>query len=225
MLPAHPPYHKKIDFGCVYAPALQVGGDFYDFIELAGGETGICVADVVGKGFPAALLMASLRAALRSRADRAVDLPSLMVEVNRHMCADTLSSEFATLVYGTISADGTRFHYCSAGHNPPLHLRGETLIQLTAGGTVIGIDPTAEFETGMVELASGDIMVFVTDGVTEAMSFEEQTYGQARLEASIVRHRTLSAEAMVNEILWDVRRYAGLAEQSDDITIVVVKVG
>ncbi len=223
MLPPHSPRHPHLAFGHMYAPTLQVGGDFYDFIELPSGTLGVAIADVVGKGVPAALLMASLRAALRSAAYAGDDLATVMAKVNRHLHRDTLSSEFATLLYGTFAAGTTTFTYCNAGHTPPLLLSGEEFRELRAGGLVIGLQPETKYDFGSVTMQSGDVLVLATDGVTEAINYQGEQYGRSRSMASIQRHRSLAAQPLAHEILWDVRRFAGLAEQSDDITVVVIK--
>jgi len=232
MLPARPPRHSALSFGCVYIPTLQVGGDFYDFIELPGGRKsasggdgaiGVAIADVAGKGLPAALMMASVRAALRNCAHDEKNLASVMTQVNRHLCRDTLIGEFATLVYGVFSPDGRNFHYCNAGHTAPMLLRNDRLEELTEGGLVIGLQPDAHYDIGTVAIEPGDLLVMITDGITEAIGFSDEAYGRDRLIDSIRRHRGLAAEHLARQILWDVRRFVGLAEQSDDITVVVAQ--
>ena len=223
MLPSRAPVMPGLTFGCVYDPTLQVGGDFYDFIELPQGYLGVCIADVVGKGMPAALMMASIRSALRAYAPSAASPGETVAQVNRHMYRDTPVADFATLAYGVFSPDGRNFAYCNAGHLPPLLLRGERFIELTAGGLVIGIQPDEPYDQETVALRSGDLLVMVTDGVTEAMDFHDENFGQQRLLSSIWRHRRLEAQQLAGQILWDMRRFVGLAEQSDDITIVVAK--
>ncbi|MGB2984482.1 MAG: SpoIIE family protein phosphatase [Phycisphaerae bacterium] len=224
MLPSQPPEHPALEFGCVYDPTLQVGGDFYDFIELPGSELAVCVADVVGKGLPAALMMASVRSALRAHAHQTDDVKAVVANVNQHLCRDTLTSEFATLVYGVFSSDARTFTYCNAGHTPPLLWRDDRFLELTTGGLVIGIQPEEDFDQDVLAVQPGDILIMVTDGVTEAMDFEGTAYGWDRLLASIRKYRSLDAQQLAQQILWDVRRFAGLADQSDDITIVVAKV-
>ena len=224
MLPSQPPRHAGLELGGAYDPTLEVGGDFYDFIELPDGQLGVCIADVVGKGLPAALMMASVRSALRVHAYQSHDVGCIMERVNRHMCRDTRAGEFATLIYGVFSADSHTFTYSNAGHIPPLLLRGDKLTELTAGGLVIGVQPEETFERGTTLLNPSDILIMITDGVTEAMDFEGTAYGRDRLVASIRKHRSLDAQQLVQQILWDVRRFVGLADQSDDITIVVAKV-
>ena len=222
MLPSRLPQHSGLTFGCVYGPTLEVGGDFYDFVELSSGGLGVSVADVVGKGLPAALMMASVRAALRAHARTHDHVEDVVARVNEHLCRDTQVGEFTTLVYGVFAKDGQSLTYCNAGHVPPLLLRGDEFCDLTAGGPVIGLQPTT-FDVETVAIRPGDVLVLTTDGITEAMGFEGAGYGRQRLMSSVKKHRNLDAPQLAQQLLWDVRRFVGLADQSDDITIVVVK--
>ncbi|HNQ22018.1 MAG TPA: SpoIIE family protein phosphatase [Phycisphaerae bacterium] len=224
MLPVRPPAHAAFDCAAVYHPTLELGGDFYDFVELPQGNIGVCIADVMGKGLPAALQMASIRSALRAQASWIYDLDETIVRVNQDLCRDTLVGEFATLFYGVLTPDGRRLTYCNAGHDPPLHLRGERFTELATGGMVIGVNPESRFERGLLTLQHGDVLVLATDGVLNAVDFSGQVYGRERFRASILRHRQLDAQHLAAQLLWDLRRFVGLAEQADDITLVVVKV-
>lgn len=223
MLPARPPSRLGLSFGCVYDPSLQVGGDFYDFVLLPDRKLGVCIADVMGKGLPAALLMASIRSALRAHAPVSADVADTMGRLNRQMHTDTLVQEFATMVYGELSSDGHVLTYCNAGHPPPLLLRGEHFIELSAGGLAIGIEPGEVFEQESVRLQPDDAIIMVTDGVTEAMDFNGAVFGRERLLSSVWKNRALGADQLAGQVLWDVRRFVGLAEQSDDITVVVIR--
>jgi len=224
MLPAAPPKSPAIDFGAQYVPSLQASGDLYDFIVLEDGRIGVCVADVVGKGLPAALMMASIRAALRTSAHCEDSVSGVVAEVNRHLTADTRINEFATLFYGIFSADGSMLTYCNAGHPPGALLRGEAIIELDEGGMVIGIDARADYEQKDVALQPGDLIVLVSDGVTEAMDFQEHAYGFERLHASVRKRSGLDADQLAAQLLWDVRRFVGLSVQSDDITVVAARI-
>lgn len=224
MLPRENPSSDRLDIGAVYDPTLQLGGDFYDFIRWEDGRVGVCIADVVGKGLPAALMMASIRSALRANALRFDAVEVVMEFVNRHMCNDTLVSEFATVFYGVISPDARRLVYTNAGHPLPVLLRKGTVSLLGTGGMVIGVLPDTEYEPESLELYPGDLIVFVTDGVTEAFNFEGEPFGTERLLKSIQARAQLEAQPMARELLWDVRRFVGLKEQTDDITIVTVKI-
>lgn len=224
MIPQRLPDHSWIEFGCVYDPSLEVGGDFYDFIELPKGALGLTIADVVGKGVPSALMMASVRSALRAHTASVVDPKRIVARVNRHLCRDTAVSEFATVFYGVFDGKLPRLRYTNAGHDPPLLLRGDVFRELDTGGMVIGVRPETMFEEETIDMAPGDLLVCYTDGVVDASSFSGERFGRGRLEQSILRYRDLSAGMIAQQLLWDTRRFAGLAPQTDDITIVTAKV-
>ena len=233
MIPHRPPAHPTVTFGCVYDPSLDVGGDFYDFIVLPDGSVGLTIADVVGKGIPGALMMASVRSALRAYAvgrstgtgqKRDEGVAAIMSRVNRHMGRDTLSSEFATLFYGVFSATGGTLSYVNAGHDPPLLLRDGRFRELDVGGMVIGVRADASFDSETIELHSRDVLLFYTDGVIDAVNFHGERFGRDRLRKSILKHCQAEPDTMAEQLKWDTRRFAGLAPQTDDITIVVARV-
>ena len=228
MIPDHVPDESHYRFGCIYEPSLDLAGDFYDFIKFPTGEIGVVIADVVGKGVPASLMMASARSALRAHAQCVPDLNLLMQEVNHRLCQDTLESEFVTVFYGVLSPDGRHLRYCNAGHEPLLLLRDGKIEELDVGGLVLGLDPAAEYEWAERRLEPGDLLVMITDGLIEALNFDDQAYGGARLHDSVRRHGALSSglspDLIAKQLLWDVRRFAGLAKMSDDITLVVTRV-
>ncbi len=224
MIPRKTPNHPRVEFGYVYQPSFDVGGDFFDFLNLPEGNVGIAIADVVGKGLPGALMMASVRSALRAHAQSIFDIDDIVGRVNRHMCRDTLVSEFATLFYGVISPNARQFTFCNAGHNPPVLVRDDKIKELMTGGLVIGVLPESTYEKEVVDLQSGDLLVFYTDGVTESVNYDDELYGFDRLRESIFKHRDLEVATMTQQLLWDVRRFAGLADQADDITVVVARI-
>lgn len=229
MIPSRLPANPRYQFGCLYEPASNLGGDFYDFIAFDNGDIGLVIADVVGKGVPASLLMASARSALRSSARRVDDISEIMRSVNRRLYFDTLPSEFATLYYAELSGDGPRLKFCNGGHEPLIVLRQGKIIELDVGGLALGIDPDFHYEWAERDLEPDDLLVLFTDGVTEALNYDGESYGRDRLHASIKRHgmtdANLPAELIAKQIFWDVRRFVGLAPRADDITLVVVRVG
>ncbi len=225
MIPEKAPVHKNIELAGVYAPMLEVGGDFYDYLPLPWGNLGLCVADVVGKGVPAALMMASVRSALRGHARSILEINEVMAHVNHHLCRDTLIHEFATLFYGIFSPDGGQFTYCNAGHEPPLLLRRDEFTRLETGGLIIGVSPNETYEREVIDLEPGDVLVFVTDGVTEATNFQGEQFGRKRLRQALAKYKGEKVDTLANQILWDVRRFAGLSPQADDLTIVAARVG
>lgn len=224
MVPIRPPAHPHLEFGSVYEPTYELAGDFYDFLELDGGLVGLAIADVVGKGVAASLLMASVRSALRAWANGLGPVDEIIGQVNRQLCRDTLPQEFATLFYGVFSADGRRLSYCNAGHDWPLLVRGGQVRQLDVGGMLIGTVPDAAYKSGEIDLMPGDVILFYTDGVVDAMNFVDERFGRDQLARSLIRYAPMQADAIAPNILWDVRRFVGLADQVDDITMVSVKV-
>lgn len=224
MIPAVPLGHAHLEFGAIYSPSLTLSGDFYDFLELPGSNLGVAIADVVGKGVPASLTMASVRASLRAHAKSIYDIDQIVSEVNRDLCRDLLLNEFVTAFYGVFSADGRRLTYCNAGHEPPILLRNGEPVLLEAGGTILGIFEDTEYAKAVVELRRGDVILMWTDGLVEGMNFDGQPFGRQRLMESLRQHAPLDAPHLTNQILWDLRRFRGLAPKSDDVTIVAVKV-
>lgn len=224
MIPAAPPNWPGALFGCIYKPSREVGGDFYDFIELPGDNLGIAIADVIGKGLPAALIMASLRSVLRVYTYHIYDVERIMSQVNDHMCRETRSNEFATVFYGVLMAGAKRFTFCNAGHEPPLLVRDDRVVTLDAGGMAIGVASGQTFDKGILELQSGDVLVLCTDGVVESMNFAEEEYGRQRLADSCRKYAHLEPAQIVKNILWDVRRFIGFSDLADDMTMVAIKV-
>jgi len=228
MIPAAPPTHTHYAFGCIYEPTQELGGDFYDFINLPNGDLGIAVADVVGKGVPASLVMASTRSTLRSYMKQVGDLGRVMQHVNLRLCNDTLVSEFVTAFVAILSADGRRLTYCNAGHEPLLVLRDGRLEAMADHELLLGVDRNATYRATTFELRPGDLLVVFTDGMPDAMNYDDASYGKERLHASIVKHGGAAAglpvDMVAKQLLWDVRRFAGLRPMLDDISLVVTRV-
>ncbi len=129
------------------------------------------------------------------------------------------------MFYCVISADGKRLTYCNGGHNPPLLLRHGRIRELAKAGLVIGVHRDEQYGQSRIGLQSGDVVLLYTDGITEAVSFAGDPFGTSRLKESLRKHGQLAAKPLINNILWDVRRFVGLAEQADDQTMVAIKVG
>lgn len=232
MLPRAAPEAEGLDVAARYVPSLELGGDFYDLIEL-GGHLGVAVGDVVGKGIPAALLMAAVRASLRAHASEVYDLDEVVRRVNLGLTRDTHPNEFATLFYGVIDPASLTLTYCNAGHDPPLVVRpsrsgSPEFLALTAGGMVVGVDEEAAYERASFQLRRGDLLVAYTDGVTDTMTFENEKFGARRLRTSLAELLAASpdatAEHAVGHLVWELNRFAGLRAKIDDVTIVCVRV-
>ncbi|MCC7147354.1 MAG: SpoIIE family protein phosphatase [Phycisphaeraceae bacterium] len=223
MLPAAVPQVPPFDIAGRYVPSYELGGDFYDLIDL-GGSVGVVIGDVVGKGVAAALLMASVRAAIRAFAQEVYDLDEIITRVNVSLARDTRDKEFATLFYGVLDPRTLRLTYCNAGHEPALLLRAGEIIRLETGGMVLGVDEKQRYERGLMDLRSRDTLLFYTDGLVDAMDGQGRRFGRERLIETFRQTEGMSAANAMHHLLWAMRRYIGLNRGVDDTTLVVVRV-
>ncbi len=226
MLPGAMPRLEPFDIAARYVPSLELGGDFYDFLDL-GGHLGVAVGDVVGKGVAAGLLMASVRASLRAYAQDLYDLDQIIARVNVALCRDTLDNEFATIWYGVLDPRTMRLTYCNAGHEPPLLVRNGNIHRLDTGGMIVGVDSKQHYDKGLWDLEPDDLLLLYTDGLTEALNFDQQRFGRHRIEHALLAaaEQRLDAQHTLNHVLWEMRRFTGLRRPVDDTTLVVVRVG
>jgi sigma-B regulation protein RsbU (phosphoserine phosphatase) len=223
------PQHAAATFAAFTLPARTIGGDYYDFLDLGGDHIGVAVADVSGKGISAALVMSVVQASLRAIApQRDLSLSQLAAQMNGLLFQSTGANNYATFFYAQVEDRGRRLRYVNAGHNPPYLVRradGITgIIELRAGGTVLGLFPDIAFHEANVELRAGDLLVAFTDGVTDALNAAGEEFGEERLKH--VLNTALGASASeVSEVLADtLRDWIGNAEPHDDLTFVVVAV-
>lgn len=226
MIPQEPPEIEGFDLGAAYVPSRQLGGDFFDFLDLPARNLGIAICDVVGKGVRASLLMASIRASLHAHAVHVYDMAEILNLVNRSVCADTLSSDFATLFYGVLDTATRQFTCCCAGHLPPVVVRdGKVVDLITSRGGVVGVEPDMTFPVDSVTLQPGDTLLMYTDGLSESVNFAHEPYGRQRIEQALQYAVTqdYSAQGIVRHILWDFRRHCALHSRQDDVTLVVLK--
>jgi sigma-B regulation protein RsbU (phosphoserine phosphatase) len=225
MIPQQMPSVPNLELSAIYVPALSLGGDFYDFIELPDNNIGMVIADVSGKGVPASLIMASVRAALRAQVDNVYYLYEVLRRVNLMLCRDTNISEFVTLFYGVYDAGNRRLTYCNAGHSPPLVLRDGKLIELASDNMVLGVNPDEAYKQSVMEMRTGDTLLITTDGVTDAMNFQQERFGKQRLEQTFIAGgATGGAEVVAQNLLWELRKFVGIAPPTDDITLITARV-
>jgi phosphoserine phosphatase RsbU/P len=208
---------------CAYVPCYALGGDLYDFIELPNNNVGLVVADVSGKGVPASLIMAAVRASLRAYADNIYYLYEVMRRVNTMLVRDTKSGEFVTLFYGVLDSSNRRLTYCNAGHPPGLLLREGKITELTSNNMVLGLDPDEQYQQVVIDLKKDDLLLLYTDGMTDAMNFQKEPFGKRRLVEAFLKGGP-TADAVAQNLLWTMRRYVGLNERTDDVTLIVMKV-
>lgn len=224
LLPAARPHLPPFDIAARYVPSFELGGDFYDFVNLDG-HLGIVVGDVVGKGVAASLLMASVRASLRAYAQDLYDLDEVIARVNQALSRDTLDNEFATLWYGVLDPNTLHLTFCNGGHDPPLLFRRGEFHALETGDMIVGVDPHQRYHKQRWALEAGDVLVLYTDGLTDAFNSEGERFGRERLEAALREQRDCSADALIKHILGRMRKFTGARRSFDDTTLVVVRVG
>lgn len=224
LLPKSIPQVEGFELTGLNIPSKQVGGDYYDFIPIDQKRVGVAIADVSGKGAPAALLMANLQASLRTLVGENKPIGEIIGKVNNLIVENTDVDKFITAFYGVLDVETGRFTYSNAGHNPPIlvHADGSTDL-LDKGGLVLGMMKGVAFEEETIQMHPDDRIVMYTDGVTEAMDADEEEYGEERLLQAIQEHDALSAEALGNEIVSQVQSFGAGDQQQDDITLVIIK--
>jgi len=226
LLPSVLPQMPGIELAATNISSKQVGGDYYDIIHCDGTRYFMAIGDVSGKGSPAALLMANLQATIRALVPLHLPIEELTARVNDLMCENTGGSKFVTFFWGVLDHLTRSFTYVNAGHNYPYLIHGDgSFERLQKGGMILGVmKSTIPYEHDVVELLEGDTVVLFTDGVTEAMNAEGVEYGEERLEAVLRASRRQDAHAIIEHIHQDVLRYTSGAPQSDDLTMMVIRV-
>jgi serine phosphatase RsbU (regulator of sigma subunit) len=228
MIPQKPPQIPGLDIAAAYIPCFDVGGDFYDFLKASDNCIVVAIADVMGKGMPAALMMSCFRSAVRAYADiegggKAIE--AITNKLNKMICGECSGGEFITFFYAVIDAEKRTITYCNCGHEPTVLIRNGQIIDLEKGGLVLGVDAQAEYDIETVELKAGDSLLFYTDGLIDAANFDNELWGRENLLETAKKFTADSAQQMIKNILGYRRRFVGLARQIDDTSIVVVKVG
>ena len=221
LLPTTVPQIGGVQLAVSWQPANGVGGDCFDTLPFVQG-LGISIADIAGKGLPAALLMSNLQAAVRAFAQEAAAPSSICGSVNRLLCRNMAPGRFATFCYARVDATARRIVYANAGHNPPLLIRPDgTFERLTDGGTVLGVFPEIAYDQGEFTLGSGDRLLFYTDGITEARNPDGDEYGEEKLAEAAVSSRTQPVDAMKDTLMAAVNDFTG-GKFDDDATLIVV---
>ncbi len=225
LLPSVLPAIPGIEIAAANISSKQVGGDYYDVIPAPHGRHVIAIGDVSGKGTPASLLMANLQATIRALVPLDLPLAELTGRVNDLMCQNTGGNKFVTFYWALLDPREGTLVSVNAGHNYPYLMRADgTMCRLERGGMILGVVPTSvPYEQEVVPLRPGDCLVLFTDGVSEAMDPGGREYGEERLEAVLRQSIQASAAELVAAIHQDVLRHAASAQQSDDITLMVVR--
>jgi len=220
-LPQKAPEMQSYRFSAHYTPALEVGGDFYDFIHLDKDRTGIVIGDVSGKGVPAALYMAKLGSDMRTLAFTEKSPAEALMKLNDLLAERSRRGMFATLLYLELDASTGKITMSNAGHLPPIVKRADgSLARLgAASGAPLGMMPGMKYSQDAVKLERGETVILYTDGIIEAMNAREELYGYDRFEA-LVKQSGAHPGALKESIIGDVNRFTGLSPQHDDMTLV-----
>jgi len=225
LVPSEAPKVGGLDIAFVTRPANTVAGDYYDVIPRGtDGKQLLVIADVAGKSMPAALLMATFQASLKTLSGMTPDLRELVCGVNRYACDHSIrGSRFTTAFLAEFDPATRELTYVNAGHNPPLRLRGIGVEPLTIGGVPLGILKDANYESGTITLDPGDVLAIYTDGVVEAENVGGAEFGDQRMIAALRAMPNGTAQELVQVLMAQIEQFVGTAPQHDDITCMVVR--
>lgn len=204
-------------------PAIGVGGDYYDYLQFSDDRLGLVIADVAGKGIPAALLMAGLQASVRSLAGPAVEPGEVNRRLNGMLYRSTSTARYATLFFAIYDARRRLLQYSNAGHFPPLHIKAKSVERLTADGIPLGLMEEALYGQGQREMETGDLLAMYTDGIVEAPSPEGVEFGEDRLVEVLRRHENTNLDSLVLVVMDELSRWTHGAAAHDDATLVLVR--
>src|SRR6516225_1225504 len=224
LFPRAMPRLETLEYAGICHQARQVGGDYYDFLDLGGGRVGLVIGDISGKGIAAALLMANLQANVRSQCAIALDQPErLLCAVNQLFCENITDGSFATLFFAEYDDAAGRLRYANCGHLCGLVLRGDDSVErLDSTATILGAFKKWECEIAETQLMPGDTLALYTDGITEPFNAAGEQFGEERLVQALCRHKELGPQAMLAAVVDEVRQFSP-QEQQDDITLIVGK--
>ena len=226
ILPTSAPDIEGVELAAINIPAREVGGDFYDYVPVDTDHWGLTIADVSGKGMPAAIFMGLSRTIVRASTTGNLSAENAIKHANELICRDSRSGMFVTLFYTILDSQTKNLTYINAGHNPPLLFRkgSPDIMVLEAKGIPLGVTENIDIEEQRVHLVSGDYLVLYTDGVTEAMNEKEEEFGKDRLIKIIQDNTSLTAQDMLNLVQEAIITFAGTRPQFDDITLMIMKV-
>ena len=225
IFPPFPEEANTLDIAASMNAAKDVGGDFYDFFRIDNDRIGFTIADVSGKGVPAAIFMAVARTLIRATGIRGVSPAECMTYINALLSQEAVNNMFVTVFYGIYNIHTGEVTYANAGHNPPYLVRADGSMEMLplSKDIVAGAFDDFQYSQESLQLEPGDTLLLYTDGVTEAINTEDKEYGEGRLEKQLAQCSNLSCQEIIDKVKEDVKAFAGEAEQSDDITLFALK--
>ena len=225
IFPPFPELAEKVEIAATMTAAKDVGGDFYDFFKIDDERIGFIIADVSGKGIPAAIFMAVSRTLIRATALHDVSPAECMTYSNKLLAKESVNCMFVTVFYGILNTTTGEFTYCNAGHNPPYIIKENGEIKAFPMPTqpIVGIVDEYDFDEEKMQLNEGDALVLFTDGVTEAMNPAFEEFGEPRFEETLRKASSADCQAIIDATKEDLAAFVGEAEQSDDITMLVLR--
>jgi sigma-B regulation protein RsbU (phosphoserine phosphatase) len=221
LLPRQIPQIAGFEVAAAWQPARTVGGDYYDVIQLGAHRLGVCIADVVGKGVSAALLMANVQASVRAFATESESPAKLCAKVNGLLCENIATGKFVTFLYGILDSQARTFQFCNAGHLYPILVSGGSARALEQGGAVLGVFPQWQYEDAAFALSAGDRLFLFTDGITEATGADGKEFEEAGIAAFAEANGALSARELNSRLLAQVTSFCS-AQFQDDATLMVI---
>ena len=225
IFPPFPEETASMDIAASMNAAKDVGGDFYDFFRIDNDRIGFTIADVSGKGVPAAIFMAVARTLIRATGIRGVSPAECITYINALLSQEAVNNMFVTVFYGIYNIHTGEVTYANAGHNPPYLVRADGSVEMLplSKDIVAGAFDDFQYSQESLQLEPGDTLLLYTDGVTEAINTEDKEYGEGRLEKQLAQCSNLSCQEIIDKVKEDVKAFAGEAEQSDDITLFALK--
>jgi sigma-B regulation protein RsbU (phosphoserine phosphatase) len=223
LLPRGTPSIPGLELAGVCIPAVGVGGDYFDYLPFGEGRWGLVIADVSGKGIPAALLMAGLQASVRSLGLASISPAEINRRLNDIMHESTSAARYATFFFGMYDDSERCLRYSNAGHHPPLLINSTGVVRLANGGLPIGIMAHSRYGEARAELCAGDVVALFTDGVVETPNGSEEEFGHERLARIVTQHRDRSLDDIIRIVLDELRAWSGGEAAHDDVTLVLAR--
>ena len=224
LLPGSLPATPSVELAGVCIPAVGVGGDYYDVLQLGQSDLGLVIADVSGKGIPAALLMACLQASVRALFRPGTNTGELTGRLNESLYRSSSGARYATLFAAHFDGGTRVLSYSNAGHHHPVLIRGEKIIRMTDGGVPLGLFEGAGYSESRYQLESGDLLALFTDGIPETPNLNDEEFGERRLLELLVRHRDLPLQQLIDRVLAALSDWSDGVEAHDDTTLLLTRV-